>query len=227
MWGRVDDGWWCHPKVLPLSNAACGVWIKVLSWSCAQRSSFVPEYLLPLVQGSKAEANELVGTGLWREVDEGWEIHDWASYQDLSLSERRAEAGRKGGVASGESRRETKQTEATVEAGTHPIPSHPIPSVEPTGFPDFWSLYPRKTGKQAARTAWVKALRVAEAADITAALAAQVPLFPAMVKRGGDFRPHPATWLNEHRWLDEHDGPAVPETPLERATRVAKENGRV
>ena len=57
----------------------------------------------------------------------------------MSLAEKRAEAGRKGGQASGESRRskqpdeakpkQTKQPdEANAEAGTHPGPSRPDPS---------------------------------------------------------------------------------------------------
>jgi hypothetical protein len=131
-WAKVDDGWWCHPKVMGLSLAACGLWIKAVSWSCAQRRDTVPVAFLAMVGGSKDEANELASAGLWVESDAGWRIHDWSHYQDRSTSEKRAEAGRKGGIASGESRRSEEpnrsKAEAKAEAGTHPIPSRPDPT---------------------------------------------------------------------------------------------------
>ena len=95
-WARVDDGWWSHPKVMGLSLEARGLWISALSWSCAQRKSKVPSQFVRMVGAVEGQADELVGAGLWRPVQGGWEIHDWAEYQDRSLSEKRADAGRKG-----------------------------------------------------------------------------------------------------------------------------------
>lgn len=95
-WARVDDGWWSHPKVLGLSLESRGLWITALSWSCAQRKSRVPHHLVRMVGATEDNVAELVDAGLWRETEGGWEIHDWAEYQDLSLSEKRARAGRKG-----------------------------------------------------------------------------------------------------------------------------------
>lgn len=95
-WARVDDGWWSHPKVLGLSLESRGLWITALSWSCAQRKSRVPHHLARMVGATEDQTAELVDAGLWRETEGGWEIHDWAEYQDLSLSEKRARAGRKG-----------------------------------------------------------------------------------------------------------------------------------
>lgn len=153
MWAKVDDGWWCHPKVMGLSLPARGLWISALSWSCAQRLDEVPTQFLAMVQADEALAAELVAAGLWIEADGGWRIHDWAEYQELTKSEKRAEAGRKGGIRSGESRRrKSKQTEANTapdqpkrrskpkqtapaseanaEAGTRPVPSRPVPTQE-------------------------------------------------------------------------------------------------
>lgn len=146
MWARVDDGWWCHPKVLGLGAAARGVWVSALSWSCHQRKPVVPRTLLPMLQGDEQTAAELVAAGLWISTEDGWEIHEWAEYQDLSTSEKRAIAGAKGGQRSGEARRsKAKQTpaltsgnveanrskgEANAEAGPSlPIPSPPSPSL--------------------------------------------------------------------------------------------------
>ena len=145
MWARVDDGWWCHPKVIGLDAAARGVWISALSWSCHQRKQIVPRALLPMLQGDENAAAELVAAGLWNATEDGWEIHGWAEYQDLSTAEKRAIAGSKGGRRSGEARRSKakqtpdltsgnveanpKQAEASAEAGPSlPIPSPPSPS---------------------------------------------------------------------------------------------------
>lgn len=147
MWARVDDGWWCHPKVMMLSLPARGLWVSALSWSCAQRQPQVPGTFVAMVGAGRDECRELAAAGLWEVGDkDGWVIHDWAEYQDLSTSERRAEAGRKGGKRSGEARRSKakqtpdltsgnveanpKQAEASAEAGPSlPIPSPPSPSL--------------------------------------------------------------------------------------------------
>lgn len=63
-------------------------------------------------------------------------------------------------------------------------------------FEDFWSAYPRKVGKDAARKAWVAAKKRAPVAQIAAGLnTARWPSDP-------QFIPHPATWLNQGRWQD-------------------------
>lgn len=64
-------------------------------------------------------------------------------------------------------------------------------------FDQFWQLYPRKIGKGQARRAFGAALKKASAAQILAALQKQ-PFHPQE-----RFQPHPATWLNGERWLDE------------------------
>jgi hypothetical protein len=64
---------------------------------------------------------------------------------------------------------------------------------------DFWAAYPRKVGKRAAETAWVRACRRAHPADVVAAAKrlADDPNLPEP-----QFVPHPATWLNRDGWLD-------------------------
>lgn len=126
----MDDGWWSHPKVIGLPLAARGLWISALSWSCHQRTDEVPKAALPMFGANQDEATHLVEVGLWKDVGSVYLIHDWHQYQDLSLSEKRAIAGAKGGRKSGEARRRTK-TEANDEPGTHPIPSQPNPESNP------------------------------------------------------------------------------------------------
>ena len=65
-------------------------------------------------------------------------------------------------------------------------------------FEQFWSAYPRKIGKGSAREAFRKAMTKSTLPSILAALERQK-------SRWSDpkFIPHPATWLNAERWLDE------------------------
>lgn len=72
--------------------------------------------------------------------------------------------------------------------------------VDPPGFSEFWQDYPRKVGKGAARKAW-RRLKPPLGA-ILVALAWQ-RRSPDWQKDGGQYIPHPATYLNETRWEDE------------------------
>lgn len=70
-------------------------------------------------------------------------------------------------------------------------------------FEQFWKAYPRKVAKGAARKAWAK-LNPPPALQhkITQALAWQRTQ-EQWTKDGGQYIPHPATWLNHERWDDE------------------------
>lgn len=107
VWAKIDDGWWCHPKVLGISLAASGLWARALSWSCQQRRDTVPTGLVRMLAAGEdldTLAGELEQAGLWHPIDGGWRIHDWVDYQERTLSEKRAEAGRKGGLATAKQR---------------------------------------------------------------------------------------------------------------------------
>jgi hypothetical protein len=72
-----------------------------------------------------------------------------------------------------------------------------------TDFDQFWQAYPKKRSKGDARRAWQK-LQPSPALvqQILTALGWQV-LQPQWTKDGGQFIPHPATWLRGERWDDE------------------------
>lgn len=69
-------------------------------------------------------------------------------------------------------------------------------------FDTFWREYPRKTGKGDARKKFAKALTKTSFQNIMDALA-RVKETDQWRKDGGQFIPHPATWLNQERWDDE------------------------
>lgn len=73
-------------------------------------------------------------------------------------------------------------------------------------FDRFWAVFPRRTGKGAARTAWAKARKLSDPERII--LAAE--RF-AGIRKDEDprFTPHPATWLNQQRWDDEPEQPRL------------------
>lgn len=90
---------------------------------------------------------------------------------------------------------------STTATGRQSRPmKHPIetPIETPNTFDLFWNNYPRKTAKGAARKAWEK-IKPEEQEQVAKAAA----LFAADPNRDETYTPHPATWLNAERWLDE------------------------
>lgn len=80
-------------------------------------------------------------------------------------------------------------------------PSSKSPSVDL--FPKFWTLYPNKKGKAAAEKAWKKLKVTDDLFTLIAQGLAKQCASQAWTKDGGQFIPHPATWLNGRRWEDE------------------------
>jgi len=129
--------------------------------------------------------------------------------EDLNrLIERRREAGRKGGQASAkqieasakQNQASAKQTEAD-KIRLDKIRKEEITKKEEIKnscamFDQFWTIYPRKTGKQAASKSFAKLSNAdqQEAMNNISRLYAQTPV---------QFVPHAATYLNGKRWEDQ------------------------
>ena len=84
-------------------------------------------------------------------------------------------------------------------------------------FEEWWSAYPRKTAKGAARKAWATAVKKTTPDILIAALLEQRSTLAMDLRPEGDFRPHPSTWLNAERWADELE----PQAPTDRAWKVS------
>ena len=80
-------------------------------------------------------------------------------------------------------------------------PFSPPPPVD--NFPEFWKIYPRKTGKGAAEKAWRRATKIADAETILGAVRGH------RFSDEPEFIPHPSTWLNQRRWEDEQSAPRM------------------
>lgn len=74
------------------------------------------------------------------------------------------------------------------------------------GFEEFYKLYPNKKARGAAERAWAKMTKD-ERALCNPAIEAQVKANHFRGTDGMDYVPHPATWLNERRWMDEVKAP--------------------
>lgn len=69
------------------------------------------------------------------------------------------------------------------------------------GFNQFWQMYPRKVGKDGARTAFKRARKKTSLETILAGL----HLYNLTRPKETHYIAHPTTWLNQGRWADEQE----------------------
>jgi len=122
-WFKVDDRFWRSLKRGRVSTEAVGLWICAGSWARDNKTGgYVPETALAQIvpdvphERAVALAAELVGAsvegihehGLWKEIANGWQFHDWEQFQPEdeleqqrreNISKVRSEAGRRGALA--------------------------------------------------------------------------------------------------------------------------------
>jgi hypothetical protein len=85
----------------------------------------------------------------------------------------------------------------------------------PDAFAEFYKAYPNKKNRKKAEAAWKK-LNPDKTlqAEIMAGLA-RAKQSRDWQKDGGQYIPHPATWLNGRRWEDDVEPAALPKNPVE------------
>lgn len=148
----------------------------------------------------------------------GWRVVNYKHYRELKREEDRREYHRQ----YWHKRKAAHSTDSTDSTEPqHAQPNQPkqkqkqkqktiatSASAGASGFDAFWVAYPRKTAKMQAVKAWQKtAPDGALLARILLAVSQQARS-EQWTKDGGQFIPHPASWLNARRWEDE--APAVP-----------------
>lgn len=77
-------------------------------------------------------------------------------------------------------------------------------NITPSMFEKFWKLYPRKVDKGKAKTKWDQLCRKTNRPTwtiIESAITAQIKT--PRWQQNSSFIPHPTTWLNQQRWLDD------------------------
>jgi len=70
-------------------------------------------------------------------------------------------------------------------------------------FDEFWEAYPRKVSKQGALKSWEKINPDEQLFETIISKVEQYKKTDQWIKDGGNFIPHPKTWLNQKRWEDE------------------------
>ena len=80
-------------------------------------------------------------------------------------------------------------------------------------FDRFWSVYPRKTAKVEARKKFEKLNPDDELLETMIRAVEQQKNSEQWTKDGGQFIPHPATWIHQRRWEDETPVPKVKVLP--------------
>lgn len=221
---KVHNGLPEHPKVVDLSDRAFRNLIEL--WCYSSRN--LTDGLVKKRQADKIlttkTRQELLNARLMELHPDGVQMHDYLLHQmskdevaDLHVS--RSEAGRKGGLAKANSLASAtagaspgsrskhladKDVDKDVDKKEHTRKRVAL-DTDPH-FTEFWSVYPRRIGKGAAKTAWPTALKKAEPVDIILGAKSF-----AVCCQGQDqnFIPYPATWLNAERWADEQAKPTT------------------
>jgi len=144
VWFKVDDGFWSHPKVLPLSAEAVALWVRAGAYCAHQLTNGIVSPQALRMLADRDAAVELANAGLWDVVPEGFRFHDWAKYQptrEQVEAERAAatERKRKSREASrrksqSESRRDARGTDAVIGGGPPKYSPPPPPVREPDPF---------------------------------------------------------------------------------------------
>ena len=144
------------------------------------------------------------------EIDGGWRLLNHGKYRAIRDEESIKESKRKyintrraieRNVENVDRSRDIAEAYTEAEAKIKTKPS--APSALDVRFQAFWKAYPRKVGKGAAERLWKRlAPDAALLAAILAAIESQLTC-EQWTKDGGQFIPHPSTWLSRKGWLDE------------------------
>jgi hypothetical protein len=94
------------------------------------------------------------------------------------------------------------------ESNTNPNPNNA--QVREDRFQKFWDAYPRHEAKQTAKKSFDKLNPDDLLLETMLTAVERWKQSEQWTKDGGQFIPHPATWLNQKRWEDEPPKPAKP-----------------
>lgn len=200
--------WISDPQLRMVSLSARGLWFECIClMHMAKRRGYLesangnpigPDELQGLIgrfKGSLRDMmSELLDHGI-PSVEENTGI--WFSrrmVKDASLSEKCSVAGKKGG---GSPLLASSPNINTINTDTTESFKGDLYTYE---FDLFWKSYPKKVSKGAAKKAWDWTKHKRPITEkITAAVEAQ-KLTADWKKNGGQFIPHPATWLRANGW---------------------------
>lgn len=230
-WFKVDDQLAFHPKAVSAGNAAMGLWVRAGAYASAHLTDGkIAKRMATAMATDMAEIMALVESGLWTEVEGGYQIHDWDDWQPdaeterkrrAEVQEKRRAAGRKGAAArwggdtadgkngkpDGEShgKRDGKRDGKTMAPSPSPSPessSKTLSRAQREEFDQWWTHWRRKKAVGDARKAFPAARKVATLAQLIEGADA----YFAWVDRNSiadQYIIGPGAWLRQERWADE------------------------
>ena len=88
-WVRLDTQFSTNPKVLHLVEdkawRAISVYICGLGYCGVHGTDgFIPSAALPFLHGTRRDAEQLIGIGMWMPTPGGWNVNGWSDFQESS-----------------------------------------------------------------------------------------------------------------------------------------------
>lgn len=148
-WGRLDDSFAFHPKILAAGNEAAGAFVRMIACSCYYLTDGRVSSAMARQIATKRVLQKLVDVVLLHPTEHGYDIHDFDQYnptgdevdarrEDLRM--KRSEAGKKGAA-----RRWQKPYDASAKVL---MATNVLPSVLPHGKDDTLPSAPLANGSQ-------------------------------------------------------------------------------
>lgn len=132
---------------------------------------------------------------------------NWAKYQNVEGLEKIKEQNR---IRKANQREREKQQKLEAAKAAPALPAGDDLSPIDRRFERFWKAYPRKVGKGAAEKSFKK-YKPDDALTERMIVSVEAHKRSDQWKRdGGQYIPHPATWLNQRRWEDELETEEIP-----------------
>ena len=187
-----------------------------LCYQSANGKIVAPLNLLSRMSGINLEQHPLVLEAFQQDENGAWynerAYSEWLKRNEVS--EKRAEAGAKGGAKRWQKHKQTDGktiANATTSTSTSTFREHKSEKDSlahsqtngASGFDEFWQAYPKKRSKAAALKAWKKLKPNQTLRQEIVEAVHQQAQSPDWQKEGGQFIPYPASWLNAGGWQDE------------------------
>jgi len=225
LYARITLDFADSAKIRPLSDKAFRQYIEALLWSRRMLSDgFIPTKMARILFTEEVleelTTNDDEKPSL-RVVEGGIAIHDFAEHQTTkAVVEQKQANGSKGGKAKAanvssenvapardlvEQNPSESLAKTETETETETFTSKEVNTIDEKWFDEFWSNYPRKTGKGAAKKAFEKAVKRGVALNTILVGVMRFANDPNLPE--AQYIPHPSTWLNEGRWDDEPYAP--------------------
>lgn len=155
----------------------------------------------------------------WPQIERYWTVRDGylvnetqievyaeaegVSQRALVRSQRATAARHPQGAPQGARKTLLKEKPPSPTPTDHAEDQHDPHADQRVRFETFWAVYPRKIGKDAAWKEWLKRSPSHDLSECMIAAVERHKASPQWRKEGGQFIPHPRTWLHQGRWQDE------------------------